>query len=184
MHEVTNFPMEPQYSSLMFVTSRSLPYFHIIGFVFFFVSIYHFSSPSFLISFAPLHPYSLPYCETGQKTFEHTSSALSHLPAFLSFHRLSEVLAAVVRKSKSTVAYQSRSGFSSDRVDCWGNGDGDGGALHDKQIWPAAEDMLRSRILRALWTRSHEVASYLGAAFSYDEMDIKMLEPEYCFIID
>lgn len=181
MHEVTNFPVEPQFSSLMFVTSRSLPYFHIM--VRFLLCLYlPFFLFLFLISFAPPHPYSLPFCETGQKTFEHTSSALSHFPAFLSFHGLSEVLAALVRKSKSTVAYQSRSRFSSDRVDCLGNGGG--GVLHDKQIWPAAEDMLRSRILRAPWTRSHEVASYLGAAFSYDEMDIKMLEPEYCFVID
>lgn len=182
MHEVTNFPVKPQYSSLMFVTSRSLPYFHIIGFVFFFVSIYHFPLPP---SLSPLHPFIpilFPIARQDRKrSSTHPLPSLTS-PHFCSFHRLSEVLAALVRKSKSTVAYQSRSGFSSDRVDCWG--DGDGGVLHDKQIWPAAEDMLRSRILRAPWTRSHEVASYLGAAFSYDEMDIKMLEPEYCVIID
>jgi hypothetical protein len=53
------------------------------------------------------------------------------------------------------------------------------GVLHEKADLACCRRHVREAGLSGLLRPgSHEVASYLGAAFSYDEMDIKMLEPE------
>jgi hypothetical protein len=84
----------------------------------------------------------------------------------------------VSERSQSTMAYRSRSDFSSDRISRW-EVEVEGGVLHEKADLACCRRHVREAGLSGLLRPgSHEVASYLGAAFSYDEMDIKMLEPE------
>jgi hypothetical protein len=119
MHEVTNFPVEPEPYLLMFLMSRFLLYFDTFGFVFLFVSIYHFLSPPFLSPLLFLLPIFFPLARQDRK-----SSSTLYLPSLssLHFYLFAGYLTprtVLIRKSKCTVAYRSRSGFSSDRISRW-----------------------------------------------------------------
>lgn len=78
MHEVTNFPVEPEPYLLMFLMSRFLLYFDTFGFVFLFVSIYHFLSPppSYLLCYSS-SLFSSPLRDRAEKVRAHSIYPLS-----------------------------------------------------------------------------------------------------------
>ena len=125
----------------------------------------------FSLYFPPSHLRSpLFYCETGNlDTYTHTSSLRFCL------------MAAVLTPRQFPPEPKAKWRIGVDWLPESQRGSRSNGPSAKSRLGAqreSAADMLRVRIIWALSSLVHEVASYLGAAFSYDEMDIKMLDPD------